>query len=703
MVLSRVNIVKLFIFALIFVLMLFYSVNTKFKSNLFEAILPENYTNNSSVLNIMNKTSNNINVIFEGQSEDEVLENKKEFQENIDKSVFEVLSFDIDALGEFYSKSPQNFLSDKAKNDIKNHDYKNIYENAIYNLYSPSAIQFMPFEKDPYFLFNDFIKENAGNYSEVKEIEGKFYTSLNVKIKDQYNFASKNTGKNIGNLIKTTKNAMFCGSLIHSFYTTKYTGFFINLICILSAVFIVILNYYYFKSFRPLLLITFSITFGFLAGFCAVKICFSDFHIITLLFATTLIGIGIDYSFHYFFNKGIDKNFAKNLSFSYLTTAIAFLVMFLSKIELLKQISIFIIFGLLGIYLFVLFVYPVFKIDTKIRSFDFKISANSRKIILSVLLIVFIAGLFKTKFDDSLLNLYSPNKKLKHSEIIHNKLTNKNGQEINFLVNKAQNTELLLQKEEKLNQILKSKNIDFISISKFIPSKKTQEENIGLVKDLYNNNLNSYAEILSEEQITGMKKGVNNLSAVEFNFDNSYFNYFLLGKNKSYTIAYSNDVSGLEKYCDEIINIKTNISNILKNYRHKVLKLLPAVYILIFGFLYIIFGYSKTIKMYLPVLFSGILALSFASLLGFKVNLFSIISVFLVTGFTLDYSIFRFNGNKDSDIAIFTSVITTSFSFLLLSFTPFKLISSMSAVLFFGIVISYITGKIIQDKFEKSN
>ena len=103
-------------------------------------------------MNIMNKTSNSINVIFKGNSEEEVLEYKKEFRKNADNKVFEILSFDAEGLSEFYSKSPQNFLSDNTKKDLKNHNYNSVFENAIYNLYSPVGIQIMPFEKDPYFL-----------------------------------------------------------------------------------------------------------------------------------------------------------------------------------------------------------------------------------------------------------------------------------------------------------------------------------------------------------------------------------------------------------------------------------------------------------------------------------------------------------------------------------------------------------------------
>ena len=67
----------------------------------------------------------------------------------------------------------------------------------------------------------------------------------------------------------------------------------------------------------------------------------------------------------------------------------------------------------------------------------------------------------------------------------------------------------------------------------------------------------------------------------------------------------------------------------------------------------------------------------------------------LQLGVTMDYSIFRAGGSRHVEDAIFISALTTAFSFLMLSTTGFKLLESISLVLFFGILISYITGYLI--------
>ena len=81
-------------------------------------------------------------------------------------------------------------------------------------------------------------------------------------------------------------------------------------------------------------------------------------------------------------------------------------------------------------------------------------------------------------------------------------------------------------------------------------------------------------------------------------------------------------------------------------------------------------------------------------------NLFHVLSLFLITGFSLDYSIFRFNDARTenmyhSRVAVLMSCATTVFSFLLLSLTSFKLVSSLGFMLACGLISSYILSLIL--------
>ena len=75
---------------------------------------------------------------------------------------------------------------------------------------------------------------------------------------------------------------------------------------------------------------------------------------------------------------------------------------------------------------------------------------------------------------------------------------------------------------------------------------------------------------------------------------------------------------------------------------------------------------------------------------GSPINLFHLLAIFLIIGFGLDYSVFRFTNPEKSGDSVFLSCITTVFSFVLLAFAGFKLISSLGTVLALGLLSSYI-------------
>lgn len=692
---SKLN--KAIIYTLIiFISLIFSFLNFKgFETSIASAILPQNNPRTLKIIQILNKNCDIINVIFEAESEFRANEKKIDFINRLDKDSFETLFFDFDGLYEYYSKNPTNFLSEDTRIKIRNKKYNELRNNAILKLYSPLSFQLISFEKDPYFLLDDFIFSNLKEYNNVFEINGKYYAHVNIKV--------KNT-KKIGDLINSSdENIIFAGNPIHSYYASKSSSLYINIICILTTLLIVFITYYYFKSFKILLPLALSILSGFIFGYFSVNLFFNQIHIFTLLFSSALIGIGIDYSYHFMFslktNSESKKCFIKNLTFSYITTSLSFLILYLSGIDLLKQVSVFMIFGLLGIYCFVIFIFPLFKIPEIVKSSLPSLSKKILYLLIGFILFLSFFGVFKIKFDDSLSALYNPPEKLKKAEKINNLILNPNNYKVNFLIFDGKDIDKIIKKEETVSDILDIQNIKYFSISKFIPSKVRQIENNKLVHELYQADLSNFKEFLSGFQI---KKLINNNP--EYNALNNdifeLFNAFLLNKNQSFMTVYSDDLS------DDIISsasykicIKDDVSNYLSKYRIILLKFLPFIYLTLFIVLLVVYrNIFKSYKVLFPVIFSSFATIFILSFFNVALNLFSVISLFLVIGFTLDYSIFRLNADKNSNIAVFVSCLTTSFTFLLLSFCPFKLISDIALVLFLGVIFSYLSGFLVSDK-----
>jgi predicted exporter len=416
-----------------------------------------------------------------------------------------------------------------------------------------------------------------------------------------------------------------------------------------------------------------------------------------MVFSTTLIGIGIDYSYHYFFAEEHNKKFIKNLTCSLITSIIPFVLLYLTEIELLEQISVFTVFGLIAIYLVVLLVYPCFILDGP------KINITPKlKIYKALLLVLVLAGLSGYSFfhfNDSLSSMYTPDKKLRKAEYLYGDVSGVINIKTKLISVEGKNLDDIIQKEEKITEDLYKKDIPYIALSSFIPSAQRQKENFNLVKELYETNLNKYSDILSKSQIKELK----NLTFTPVVFDIKDYNFlseYSLDDTSSDIIAVTDKDIEVKGDGISIINFKKDVEQYIKSYRNILLKTIPCVILALFILLSIFCGYKNAVKVLIPSVTGIICSVGITCLITGEMNLFGLISAFMVLGFTMDYSIFRLNKEIHTENAILVSGITTMFSFLLLSFCGFKLLSSISLILFFGILVSYLTGYFV---FSKTN
>ena len=704
MVFSRVNIFRILfigVLALTFMILCLKN-NTPVETSLVKSILPENLTENTKIIPVLENSSSIIKIVFESDDRDRLSDLKSSFMQDISSDGFAAPPRSFNSLLDWYVKTPSNFISSKTRKLLSEKNYDLVYEQGLERLYNPAGISAAEINKDPFLLLTDFLLQN--NIASTDNFfDGKYYDTETIKIDSNSDW----TNQKIAALVKTKNkysengNKIYlAGTPIHTYYTTIASTISINIICAFITLLIIFLTYFYFKSFKLLIPVVLSIAFGFLAGFSVTKSIYPNFHLITFLFGTTLIGIGIDYSYHYIFRDNSDSKFFKNLTMSLLSTNISFSLLYFLKIGILSQIATFTITGLTAIYLFIIILYPAINFPKDFKLFDPNLNKKI-KIMLSVFIsLIILTGLFKIKFNDSLTALYIPNKDLIKSENLFNKASNRNIKNSAVIAVRGNNLQKLLEEEEKVTASLEEKNINYICISKFIPSIKRQEENHSLAEELYKNELNKYKDILLIKQINELKQK----PFVQNDFDNknlSVFEDLMLDNNTSLIISFSNDLPEIKSDNAEIIDFQKTISNYLKTYRIKLLKILPVIYLVLYFVLLFSYGFKQSVKMFLPIILSAVFVISFVSLIGTELNLFTILGLILVLGFTTDYSIFSKNNSKNSSSAVFLACITTTLSFALLIFTTFKLISMLALTTSLGILSSYLFIKILI-KYDES-
>lgn len=735
------------------VLVLFKPAHTE--TNILKAIFSSKSDN--LLVDLSSRFSAKINIIVESNDFEKAEEVSKTIYAKIDKTKMKSSDANITEIIEEYEKYHNNLLSNQTRKYLINKQYDKVEENAYEALYNPVIPPVGSIEDDPFLLLTDFVmnlNENSQAPSSFTPIQqnDKFYSLVMLDVDKELALSPTVLNKEVKKLVDIQKEfskngtkVYLTGAPIHSYFASSHSMFEINLICILSTLFVIGLVFWYFGSLSPLIPIGLSIGLGIYAGYCMTALVFRNIHILTFVFSTTLIGVCVDYSLHYFvaLKEGktgteVIKDIFKSLTVSLITTVSAFLILLFADFTLLRQISIFTITGLVTVYGIVVLWYPLlekiglgYKPDCRVgktqcphktdkdafvgqampdnnsnekdhASLHLCIFASKPRLtaqLLSCLIaILLIIGLFHTHFDDNIKNMYTPPKTLLNAEKLFTEIAGTSADTSIFVV-KGNNLEELLQKEEEIAD--KLNGIEYQALSKYVPSEKRQKSNQILRKELYRTKLNDFAIFLpvqKRSQLISQNYG-NNFLSVNNDFEFMKKN-FLIDKNTSIMVVLGYNGEKIDGV--RIINFQKDISAQIKHCRRVCLGLLIPIFGLLYLLLAKIYDKKSGLKILLPSICAVILLFGFLGLFGCSINLFHLLAIFLIIGFGLDYSVFRFTNPEKAGDSVFLSCITTVFSFALLAFAGFKLISSLGTVLSLGLLSSYIFSlKLIEKDIKK--
>ena len=469
---KKINILRIFFIAILaFIAIGAFLKPEHIETNLLRAFFSDN-AKDELLVELSGKYSSNINVLIEGTNTDLVEKAKEEFVKNIDKKSFEIKSANFVKTLEFYKKYQNNLLSYNDYKIMKNGDFEAITQQAVDNLYNPFGFSLLPEEEDPFLLFTDYIT-SLGDGGVMNSVNGKYYEIINLVVEKELALSPSLTNKEVKKLIDLQRSQSnddikiyLTGAPVHSYYASARSMNEINIICIISALFVGGLVLWYFRSLKILLPIMFSLATGMGMGYCVCALLFSSIHILTFVFSTTLIGICVDYSLHYLMESDI-KKVIKSLTVSMLTTVSSLLILLFSGIELLKQIAVFTSTGLITVYCLVVLFYPFLPPQTSKHKFDLKF--NKKLLILFGLIV--LAGLFRIHFNDDIRTMYKPSKQMIAAEKLYQEVTSANSN-TSFIIVEGDNLQDILEREENIAQRLNENSIAYYSLSKFLPSIK---------------------------------------------------------------------------------------------------------------------------------------------------------------------------------------------------------------------------------------
>ncbi|MBB1317760.1 MMPL family transporter [Shewanella sp. SR43-4] len=546
------------------------------------------------------------------------------------------------------------------------------------------------------------------------------------------------------------------GALFHAIAATESAKQEISRIGLISMLGIILLVWLAFRSVMPLFAALLTLTSGVVFALVATLSLFGELHLLTLVFGTSLIGVAIDYSFHFYCEKQAHPNDNASdtlrrifpaLTLALATSASAFIAIGFTPFPGMQQVAVFCAAGLIGAYLTLLLVFPLLgnhalKPTPGLTLAQGYLTLLKRiftapqwwqKTTIAALLLCLTAilffGLSKADANDDIRQLQQSPAAITTEENQLRQLLS-GGTDNQFILVSSNNEQGLLQTLEQLtpvlNQAISDGELDqAISLSRFMPSIASQRHNYELQQQLYQQHLH---EIISN---MGLDDNIN--ASLLRQLDHAKSKYL----TPKEMLALANDdlralwlgavattdqtqqygaivlLGGIHSLTSieqrltrhhwslgqvQLIDKVGDISALMGQYRQLTLQLLVWV----FALACLLFSIKYGIKLALAIVsvpaLSVLLTLACLGLVGSSISLFHALALILVLGIGIDYSLFFAEAKHTSRgvmMAIFMSACSTLLAFGLLALSQTHAIHFFGLTLLFGISFSFLLAPFI--------
>lgn len=633
---------------------------------------------------ILNKNANSVQIVFESDSEAAALKTAKDFYANLDPNDYASVRFEMSqaerkAQIQGYFEHRSRLLSDHDRALMQRGDYESVQKNAYRKLTTSVMPQLVAYYDDPFFLLADYLQAlikpqgmwQLKNGFMMAHKDGKSYVLMILNLKT---FSVEQVDALLlvkDKVVSREVNIYLSGTPIHSAQSMKESITQINLFSCISIFFVLVLIYLLLGSIKWAALILTNLLVACVVGYCGLLI-FPTQHLITFIFATSLIGLSIDYSFHFLSTpKAQQKRLVKCLLQAYLTTIVCLCPLLFSSLDVLKQIAVFTILGLTSVLINTLLFYPLFYKSPKAQQ---KIHWRIPRFLLLVAFCFGLWGVFGAHYQTDVNALYTPDARNFKADKLVAELSGLTSTKL--LLVRAPSIEALLQKEEAL----KEKHGAFYSLSTLSPSLKRQQENQTLQETLFARESQNLREKLDLSEPLSLTK------TPPLTPDKQWLDLFVFSANGQF---YSITPIEQDIKADDAITLSPRdyLSQKLNDFAKEAYVCLAASSVILLVMLFLFYG--KKVWLYLaPCVLAILCVLGVLALTNTSVNFFHVLSFFIVLGVGIDYTIFNMSGFTNK--AVLFSFLSSFVGLGLLSFASFELIASMGLVLGLGLLLAFV-------------
>lgn len=538
------------------------------------------------------------------------------------------------------------------------------------------------------------------------------------------------------------------GALFHAIAATQTAKSEISILGLASLLGVIALVWLSFRSVMPLLLAIVTISSGLLLAVTFTLSVFGELHLLTLVFGTSLIGIAIDYSFHFYCERLSDteRNAKATVAYIFPTVTLAFITSALAYVGIglapfpgMQQVAIFCAAGLLGAYLTLILAYPLLagsRLPSGSRPLALagKYLANLTQLsnrlttplgmgMFALVIVVWcLVGVTKLTVDDDIRHLQQSPASVTEPE---NKLRQllSGGTDNQFLLVRAASEEALLQQLERVSPLLDAaianqKLGNYVSLSRYLPSHQRQDTAYRLQGEIYQTQIDTVLTGLGLDENLKPELQASYLAAKEQYIAPADFFKLEAGKQlaplwlapngKTTDDDALNDggasaehgaivlLGGIQQIdaikarfahdeSVQLIDKVADISAVMGHYRLLTLKLLALALGIALLLFSLNFGIKKAAVVVAVPALAALLTLATLGLTGSPLSLFHALALILVFGIGIDYSLF-FASAQNHGKAVMMAVFMSACSTLL----AFGLLafSQTQAIHYFGLTLS---------------
>lgn len=499
---------------------------------------------------------------------------------------------------------------------------------------------------------------------------------------------------------------LMSGVLVHTAVAAIQGKNDITILGSISLVGVFLLILLSFRGLKPLVAILTVLSASVLCGFTALQLLFSSVHLLSFMFAISIVGIAVDYGFHVLVMRQyqsnvqqVRKEITRPLAIALLSTLLGYSLFISSPIEFLHQVVAFVGFGLIGAFVTAIWLLPEFKASK--QGFSLAIKIPRKKRYLFIALASFVLCIPTITFNDNIANLNNKNKRVIDDELLISELS-KTSLYPNVVMVSADNEQSLLRRTQQLSKELKNileSEQQVSAITDWYLDHNTQQQNVDIFQLFWQTNeYKNVRQYLDSQQINRqLSQPYISNPPPAFVLEKQGLNIIVQDGKFWTAIILSKPLSEQQKALVEAtdgakrLNLPATISQRLAEFRAFILWLSVLALLLIGISLSIYLGLYQALTIVSVTLASAGVALVLSHLLIGSLNIFNILACLLIFTLTLDYMVFFQAHGEHPKVShtIGLSSASSALTFGVMAFSSTPAVSSFGITLLIGIIAGW--------------